>query len=728
MKNKDLIASLGSNLVLSAAFLLPLWFVPLTVNAFGFQKQYLFVILAAVMLLLWIAQSLKNKRVLFSLSTINVAMVAAAVVTGISAAIVPNTLYHLSGRFVLITALATFLLFGASVARNLRWQSVLKIWLYTASLLSVLTLLQFTPFGPSAWLNQLMGTSFPNTLVFNLAESPLVFLTFALPVALAGFVATFKQSAANKDETPAMRLLKSPLPWSVVTLATSAVVGVAMATDAALRPALLPFRYGWSIAVESFKQLTSFLVGFGPENFPNAFHRFRDVSYNTTDLWDVRFGTSSSELLHTLTTTGVLGVAALALFFLALFLAARKQLRENPSLMVFIVTYAIMFLVLPFSSLVWTVLAITALVTMSELRLAKTNSVKDVVVMLSAIQIVPEGSMKAVRTNAGFAYVVSALVLILGVLGFYSAGRVYAANVMYYLSLVSATQNDAVKTYERQQWAIRLNPVDPLYRRTYANTNLAVAQALSQKGEDLTEEEQQTMAKLLQQSIREARNSATLNPAQTENWETIATVYSQLLDVEGAPDWANAALVQAIQTDPVAPGLRLSLAGLYRQLEQPVQAQRLIEQAIELKPDWANAYYNYGDILEMQQQPILAYQAYQQTLQLLPADSQDRETVQKKLDELRPAAEEALKQLQEQQQAQQQAQQGQDGEGAQQQTQNQQQLNAPEEATLPEEQPQVENPPEGFQEIVNNEQPATQESPTPQQGNDNIVLPEDVGF
>jgi tetratricopeptide (TPR) repeat protein len=720
MKNRDLIASIASTLTLVAAILFPFWFLPVTVNAFGFQKQYLLVAFAAVMLLLWIAQSLKNKRVLLSFSTINILPVAAAVVTGISAFIIPNSLYQLSGRFVTVTALAVALLFGASVARRVTWNQLLKVWLYTASLMSVLTLLQLTPFSPASLINQVLGTSFPTSLIFNLTESPLVFLTFAIPVGLAGLVATLKQMN-KKSDSLALNLLKGPLPWSVVTLATSAVTGVAIITDKNLRPVLLPFQYGWSIAVESFKQLPTFLVGFGPENFTSAFHRFREVSYNTTDLWDVRFGTSSSEILHSLTTTGVLGMGAILLFLLALLMAAKQLAKGNPSLLVFVFSQVVLFFLLPFSALTWGVLALTGLVVMSELRREKATSIKDVVVMLSAIQIVPEGSMKAVRTNAGFAYVVSALVALLGAIGLYMAGRVYASNVMYYLALRSANNNDAVKTYEQQQWAIRLNPADPLYRRSYANTNLAIAQALSQKGEELTDEERQTMSELLQQSIREARNSATLNPAQTENWETVATVYSQLLDVEGADQWANAALVQAIQTDPVAPGLRLSLAGLYRQLKQPVQAQRLIEQAIELKPDWANAYYNYGDILEAQEQSILAYQAYQQTLQLLPAESEDRKAVQTKLDELKPKAEAALAELQKQQAAQQaQGQQGQNGK----------QIPTPEKPTVPNEQPKVENPPAGFEEIVNNQPasptPQAEASPTP--SGENIVLPEDVGF
>jgi tetratricopeptide (TPR) repeat protein len=724
MKNKDVLNVIGSNLLLVAAVLFPVWFLPITINPFGFQKQYLLVILAALMAGLWVVQTIRNRRVLLSFSTLNVTGLAAATITAISAAIVPNVPYQLSGRFVTLAAFAVVLLFGASVARKVTWNQLLKIWLYAASALSVLTLLQLTPVNPATMINSALGTSFPTTLLFNLAESPLVYLTFAVPVALAGLAAVF-QRPAKAAQTPVARLLTGPLPWSILTLASSAVVGVVIMADENLRPVLLPFRYGWSIAVESFKQLPTFLVGFGPENFISAFHRFRDVSYNVTPLWEVRFNVSTSEFLHSLTVTGVLGLGTLLLFLASLLIAGRHQFKAQPSLLVFVLAQVVLFFTLPFNALTWAILAILGVTIMSEMRQRGADSIKDVVVMLSAIRIVPEGNLKTVRTTAGFAYVIAIVVLLLGAAGVYGAGRIYASQVMYYLSLQAATKNDAVKTYEQQQWAIRLHPYDPALRRAYASTNLAIAQSLSQKGEELTDQERQTLSELLQQAVREARNSAALNPSQTENWEIVATVYSQLLEVEGAAQWVNAALVQAVQTDPIAPGLRIALAGLYRQDNQPVQAQRLIEQAIELKPDWANGYYNYGDLLEEQGQSILAYQGFQRTLQLLPADSQDTQIVQDRLDSLKPKAEADLKALQEQQAqaqaAQQQGQAGQEGQGN-------QQIPNPSNPTVPDEQPAVENPPDGFQEIVNNEQPAEQPEQEQPANDENIVLPEDVGF
>lgn len=71
---------------------------------------------------------------------------------------------------------------------------------------------------------------------------------------------------------------------------------------------LLPYRFGWAIAVEAFKNAPVF--GVGPENFISAFTRFKPMEINQTDYWNASFGLGSNWYLHILTTTGLLGLAA----------------------------------------------------------------------------------------------------------------------------------------------------------------------------------------------------------------------------------------------------------------------------------------------------------------------------------------------------------------------------------------------------------------------------------
>src|SRR5690606_5370366 len=77
------------------------------------------------------------------------------------------------------------------------------------------------------------------------------------------------------------------------------------------------------------------------------------------------------------------------------------------------------------------------------------------------------------------------------------------------------------------------------------------------------------------------------------NWQNLATVYRQILNaVQQAPLWTISSYQQAILLDSYNPTLRLELGSVYYLLQQYDQAQRLFEQAVSLKPDWANAHYN----------------------------------------------------------------------------------------------------------------------------------------
>ncbi len=313
-------------------------------------------------------------------------------------------------------------------------------------------------------------------------------------------------------------------------------------------------------------------------------------------------------------------------------------------------------------------------------------------------------NIKTIRTQAGFSLAVAISVVALSALLAYGAGRVWAASVFFEFSRQSALRNEAVPTYLNLQRAIALQPNNSSYRRSYASTNLALAQSLTTK-KDLTDQEKQSLTTLVQQALRESRNAASLNPAETENWETLANIYANLLEVEGADQWATAANIQAIQTDPVSPGLRLSLGNLYLTLGNVDQALRAYEQTVQLKPDWVDAFGNYGVALEKKQELALALQAFQKARSLTPGDS-----------ELAKALDERIAALQKQVEAKQAAEKKADA------TADKKQVPAPTKPSVPST-PEQEAVPGGFEEVVSGEQPEA--TPTPES---KVVLPSDVGF
>jgi tetratricopeptide (TPR) repeat protein len=110
--------------------------------------------------------------------------------------------------------------------------------------------------------------------------------------------------------------------------------------------------------------------------------------------------------------------------------------------------------------------------------------------------------------------------------------------------------------------------------------------------------------------------------------------------VDQADQFAVQAYVQAIQNDPTNPNLRISVGGIFLGQKQYQDALSLFNQAIEMKPDHQNAYYNAAFTLKVLNALPQAKQAYEQLLKLMDPASEDYATVTKELQELNAAIEE----------------------------------------------------------------------------------------
>ena len=201
--------------------------------------------------------------------------------------------------------------------------------------------------------------------------------------------------------------------------------------------------------------------------------------------------------------------------------------------------------------------------------------------------------------------------------------KIYAADIQFRNSLVAATANDGGKTYETQRQALILNPYNDQYHRAYANTNLQLATSISQS-ENPSDQDRNNITQLIQQAIREGRAAITVQPNNPANWEALANIYRQLIGVaQDAPQWTTATYAQAINIDPNNPRLRLELGGVYFQLQDFATAQRFFEQAVTLKPNYANAHYNLARAYVEQDQIEAAVNQYNAVLSLIDRSSAD---------------------------------------------------------------------------------------------------------
>jgi tetratricopeptide (TPR) repeat protein len=199
-----------------------------------------------------------------------------------------------------------------------------------------------------------------------------------------------------------------------------------------------------------------------------------------------------------------------------------------------------------------------------------------------------------------FPIVIFILFLIAAVPVIYKTYNVTLADYDHRLALSQANKNGTL-TYQYLQKAEAINPEVDLYRVDMAQTNFALANALAiQKGPSkanpqgtLTDQDKKTIQTLLSQAINEGRVAVTLSPRSARNWEVLGSVYRNITGVaQNALAFSLDAYGKAIQLDPLNPALRVSVGGVYYSVKRYDLAARFFSDATNLKPDYANAYYN----------------------------------------------------------------------------------------------------------------------------------------
>ena len=222
--------------------------------------------------------------------------------------------------------------------------------------------------------------------------------------------------------------------------------------------------------------------------------------------------------------------------------------------------------------------------------------------------------------------------------GFY---RIAYAEYTFYSSLQSAKANNGTQTYNLQMKAIQLNKYISKYHIIYSQTNMALASSitsvLNQKDTKETPEQktkdQQLIAQLIQQSIREAKLASALNMVNVLAWENLARIYNQLTSVaQGADDWTIASYKQAIALDPNNPILRLELGSVAMKQKKYADAISEFQKSIALKNNYANAYYNLAYGYNANGDVANAIKSLQTTLSLTAKSSSDYERVTKELE------------------------------------------------------------------------------------------------
>ena len=357
----------------------------------------------------------------------------------------------------------------------------------------------------------------------------------------------------------------------------------------------------WSVAIDSLKE--SPIFGIGPGNYLTAFSRFRPISYNTTDLWAIRFGTAHDFYLTAFTETGLLGAAGIILLILAFFRFAKQKVRESNlanwgqsgNTYLFSAGLLIILMALfPATALLTMVIFILLSLTSDE-RKTSLNLSTPAASFQAGGSSEPETSPTGVATQKIAsrlpAILVTLPVIVLVLFVFVRASRVLAAETKFKSALDALIANDTA-TYDLMRDAINMNPTVDRYHISYSQVNLALANAIAQNP-DITDQDRANIAQLIQQAIREGKAAVALNPLRAANWEMLGRIYQSLIPfAQGADAFAIQSFRQAVALDPINPNLRIALGGVHFAQGNYDAAVRAFELAAVAKPDHANAHYN----------------------------------------------------------------------------------------------------------------------------------------
>lgn len=380
----------------------------------------------------------------------------------------------------------------------------------------------------------------------------------------------------------------------------------------------LDIKTAWIIAVEGLK--TSPIFGVGVGNFYDAFLSLKPASFNLTKLWSSNFGASSVGLLGLWTETGLVGLALLVWGFVKLL----RKIKEKNFWMVLLMVVVVLFLPLNFMSLfllVW-VMAFSGLFNIKESKMRLLVGEKNFNVM---------------------PYILGLLILIGVGFGGYWEMRMMIGDAYWLKAMKAASKNDGTATYNYEIKAIGMNQSMADYRVVYSQTCLSLVQNFLNK-ENISDEDKQNASTLVQQSVREAKSAINLDQKNSDYWSNLGSIYKSLTGmVEGAGDWAIQAYQQAIVLNPTSPLLKLDFGGLYYGLGDYESADRIFEEVVVSKNDYANGWYNWAYSAKKLNKLDLAVARLERALNFVPADSADYETASGLLKEWKKELEELTK-------------------------------------------------------------------------------------
>lgn len=681
--------------ILSTLFL----FTNLTTEFYESAKFLVLLVFTSILLLLLTLKFTLTGRVTIVRTPLDLPLILLLAVAVVATILSPAPFVSLLGNQLRIhgslISLIIFILFYFILVNSLRsikeirW--ILVFWAVAALILSVVTLLSyagvkilpapwthaanFTPTGSSFSTSAILAMLMPLMVVQILSHTKLAvraissFFLFlmAVTIALTGTWATWIAAVAGvalafltsdisdlrnlSQIRPARLIGPTLLIIPLIMVATILILSFIPPLGGAKNPLYqqaknfpreiqLPFIPSWKISVSAFRDHPFW--GTGPSSYLFNFTSYKPIEFNSQKFWNLRFDSPFNEYLKILGELGGIGLLALisltALFAQAAYRALSSGDQLKRALAASGLTFFVIILLHSSTLPVW----VFGLITMAcffvlDMSESVARSWRRALTLETSLETVRIDALPSVLLTISMASVIFAL---------FFGSKFVLADYHHRNALNAVAQNNGVLAYNELVAAEKLNPQSDLYRTDIAQVNFALANAIAQaKGPteasptgSLSDQDKQNIQVLLQQSINEGRTAVTLSPRSAINWEILALLYRQISGVaQNALVFSLDSYGRAIFQDPLNPLLRLNVGGTYYAIKNYDLAIRFFTDSINLKPDFANGYYNLSVALRDKGDLNSALVAAQKVLDLVEPKNDsnpDFKVAQQLLDDL----------------------------------------------------------------------------------------------
>lgn len=638
------------NSVLFLIFLLcPLFFTGLTAQGMGFEKMILFYFLVLLGTVVWAAKAIVSGQLIIKRTPLDLPIIGILIFSVVSTILSVNQKASLIGSYGNSTkglvGIIAFILFYYLLINNLNSKRI-KLYFWTlissCSLVTIFSLMQllnifvlpfeyaksssFNPIGSLSSLTMFLVIVLP-LLVLTTAQADLIcakskkigILTAKLiigAITLCGLVIlaflnnlTFWPAAIAGIVIMLLFLLSKivkithnnlviPITIFFLLIIFQVMGNFNIMNYNFAKETNLPRNTAFEIAKNSLKEKPIF--GAGPSTFHYSFSKFKEDGYNSTQFWNVRFGSSSVFLFELIASIGALGALGAIIFLIIALVYCYRSIIKSKS------DDGKNILLSLFSSMV-IIIILSSLFSFSASLIILSIMIFSLAIATAAVVYSDGGKEINLSFNISqkFNLLLATIFLLVsaGVISMFTMGiKIYMADLYAHQTVNNPVLEERVDKLNK---AIKLAPYQDVYYLNLADSYIAMANKEAAGAQDLNK-----ILTNLNQAKKNAEEAVKIAPEKTANQEFLALIYENIsiYTKGGVLVWAKTlegAYDKMLELEPNNPipyfkKALISVAKANSEENKDEQnkyfseAINYYDQAISKKPDFGDAYYGKG--------------------------------------------------------------------------------------------------------------------------------------